>query len=161
MMRLAMVALLMTACTKKNVDAPAPDAAAQTPKESAPAEVRVKSSDAPVTVVAEIGAGESRVDLVFARPGQAVTVEIWGASGLSVSTDKRVWEGDVAEPGTKSFTVKHTGAGDLAVRVEGDFGGPRRDTVKSFTVGDRMPTAVPTTPVQGEAPMKGWGATPK
>lgn len=143
-----MVWMVLLACAKQ---APVePSRSDDAPLERAHAH----KAGAPVTLDANVGADASQVEVTFAGASSDVQILAWGASGLQVQGERLRWEGPAKEGETVQLDLGHAGAGDLAVRVVGTFGGERLDEVRSWTVGDRKPTQVP---VQHGA--KGWDAT--
>ncbi len=142
-----LLSVLLVACQKSppvsEVDKPATEAHEPTPK-----------AGAPVELSADVQPEEAVVTAVFSGEGVDVQLTAWGATGLSVDGEQLRWSGDVRDGQEVTVPVPYEGTGDLAVRVTGTFGGESIDEVRSFTVGERSPTPVPT-----DGKTKGWDAT--
>jgi hypothetical protein len=94
---------------------------------------------APVEIAAQPGAGAAAVEVRFRADASDVSVEVWGADGLSVQGDARPIAGRSFRGGERvQLQVGYAApgaAGTLAVRVSGAFGARRLSRVQSFTVG--------------------------
>ena len=143
---LLLLSSLLVACQK------APPAAEIEPAH--PAHAPTSKAGAPVEMTADVQPEEAVITAVFEREGADVQLTAWGASGLQLEGEALRWSGDVRSGQEVTVTVRHSGAGDLAVRVAGTFAGESVDAVQSFTVGDR-----PATPVPTDGKTKGWDAT--
>jgi hypothetical protein len=139
-----LLSVLLVACQK------APPAQSESPHVHEP----TSKAGAPVVLSADIGPDEAVITAVFEGPGTGVQLTAWGATGLQLEGERLRWSGSVREGQEVTVTVRHSGAGDLAVRVDGTFADESIDAVRSFTVGDRALTPVPTN-----GKTKGWDAT--
>lgn len=150
MTRTLCLLLLLTACNKAT---PTPSTAAVAPDPSD----RVKTSAVPATVTLSPAGDRSALIVVFHGSAPDASIQVWGTQGL-VLPKTEVWRGAPVNGVTRTAILEHTGAGDLAVQIEGSFEGERASMVRSFTVGTRASTPVPERTVAGEQ-VKGWDAT--
>lgn len=106
---------------------------------------------APVVIDGKVGVTEATLAVGFVASATDVTIDVWGADGLTV-TNSRITQAGQAVTATRfakgehvdvnvSFTAPTTVRTNLAIRVRGTFGGSVRERVQSFTVNGDMPAA--------------------
>lgn len=154
-----MILWLFVACGSE-ATTPAPEVAVPVAAaEARPQPVQTEKASAPVDLVRTDTKEGSAVQFTFLTPGKNLTLRVWGAGGLElVPAEQDLREVNAGQIVTLS--VQHVGAGDLAVSIAGTWQGVSGDDVRSFTIGDRSRTVVPTRTVGGKR-LKGWNATPK
>ncbi len=118
--------LALTACSSSTKSTPA----AATPS---------STSEAPVTVNAELQETSARITLRFDTPATGVRVGVHGVDGLVVTSQPTLADNvNFPQATTASYDVAFTrGAGrsHLVVSVSGEFKGAQRTRVASFAIG--------------------------
>jgi hypothetical protein len=115
----------------------------QRPPVAPPSPATHVSPGAPVRVSGSAGAGSASVQVEFLAAGSDVSVSVWGVDGLRVTSPGRPVEG-ASFPAGGGTTLAVTyeapaGQSNLAVKVQGNFGGMVAGRVASFTVGSPSP----------------------
>jgi hypothetical protein len=119
------------------------DEAAEKPGDSG----KTAKPSAPVQVAAKIRPGAAELEVVFSSDGTGISVKVWGTDGLKVkSSAEPVTGASVSRGQTLKVSVLFdapAAQANLAVGVNGMFGGKSQGKVQSFTVN---PAGTATTP---------------
>jgi hypothetical protein len=122
------------AAAEKPAAAPAGEADEEKPGDSG----KTAKPSAPVQVAAKIRPGVAELDVVFSSDGTGVSVKVWGTDGLKVkSAAEPVTSASVTKGQTLKVSVLFdapAAQANLAVGVNGTFGGKSQGKVQSFTV---------------------------
>lgn len=136
----------LAACASAS-DPPTAAAPPNEPAEKTPTDKKdgfhTEKPAAPVGIEAKLDGAHAALSLVFEADAADVNVKVWGVDGLAVTSDASPIKGRAFAKGETitidvAFTAPQNRA-DLAVEVQGTFGGKTRGIVRSFTVNASAP----------------------